>query len=200
MADGTEDGKTTGDKTVTMSIDDLDMLISKKVNQALSARDRRNVVTKTNEEPSEPFGDDEKLSATKRLQRQVAQLEAERKAEREEAKALKREQAVRDALSEAGVKHTKAAMALLEKEGKIGQDDDGTLFFRVSQDEDISLGDGLKKWMSSEDGALFAAPKGAQGSGSRQGNRSSVSQPKPANEKEEKVAGALDFLNNGFGE
>ena len=91
------------------------------------------------------------------------------------AEAIRAEQEERTALSqaltEAGVDgpRMKGAMALLyTEERRLARDDDGTIKYRVNGtygEEMVSLKDGLKAWLETDEGKAYLPPRGATGSG-----------------------------------
>lgn len=95
----------------------------------------------------------------------LVQKEAELQAKQERSDIL-------SALTEAQSPAPTHALAVLKASGKIKRNDDGDVVFVAAReaagekyDEEIPLADGIREWLDSPEGKLYAAPKGAEGSG-----------------------------------
>lgn len=111
----------------------------------------------------------EKAKATER-----AMKEEREKSLKKEAEMAEREERLQtdSALVAAGVVNKKQAMAVLKAEGRVKKGEDGDYIFSMPReiagekfDEDMPLAEGIKEWLTTEDGKLFAPPIGASGSG-----------------------------------
>lgn len=115
----------------------------------------------------------------KKAMEKIKAVERERKAEKEKAELREKELAEREektatqaALTQAGAINQKQALAVLKAEGRIKRGDDGELIFVMPRDiagekfdEELPLADGIKEWLSSDEGKIYAPPRGAEGSG-----------------------------------
>lgn len=107
------------------------------------------------------------------MKRRVAQMEAERKAEREQAIARERDATLREHLTRIGVEPNRMRGALAVVGGMIKRDDKTGSFSytakRDGYDEDLDLDIGIKEWAGTDEGKSYLAPQGngqqRQGSG-----------------------------------
>lgn len=108
-----------------------------------------------------------------KLEEQAKQIENEKRARLESEEARKTERlrgATRDALAKAGVsaERIRHAMALLQTDGRIALDDNGTpvmKFAREWGEESIPLDKGLAEWVKTDDGKVYLPATGTQGTG-----------------------------------
>lgn len=113
-----------------------------------------------------PARKETELSETARLKATVRELEADKNSRIAAERDHKVRSSTRDALTSAGVAPhlLDAAEALLvDKQKVVTLEEDGN----VSWGGESSLSDGIKRFMSSQQGKAFLAPKGAAGSGDR---------------------------------
>lgn len=113
-----------------------------------------------------------------RLAKVEAELTRERKARKEEKARASRDEErskVSELLSSAGIPapRMKGALAVLhEVDKRVVRDSDGTIMFRDDEEGEIPLAEGVKKWLSTDEGKAYLPPRGAQGVGLQRGNAS----------------------------
>lgn len=95
------------------------------------------------------------------LQKEKADLQA--KQERTE---------ILSSLSDAGAVQAQHALAVLKATNRIKRNDDGELVFVAQREvagekfeEEVALDEGVKEWLTTDEGKIYAPPKGAEGSG-----------------------------------
>lgn len=110
------------------------------------------------------------------MQKKLAKLEDERKAEREQAHAREKDSIIRDHLTKIGVDPNRMRGAAAVVGGAVKRDEKtGTFSYtakREGYDDDLDVEAGIKEWASSDEGKSYLAPpKGQQaprgGSGMR---------------------------------
>jgi len=141
--------------------------------------------------------------AAKKAMTQVKNLEKKMQEERAAAEAAKKlaeekeeRLALTQALTEVGVRGSKAALNHLKAEGRIGRNADGELIFKMPRDgyeEEMSLEEGLTEWLSTDEGKLFAPPRGSEGSNASQ-TRASARKPGQKMDKSEAANIVAGFL------
>ena len=105
------------------------------------------------------------------MQRQGAELKAERDAEKQKVRDSKLRNALGEVLTKGGInaKHVSKAVGQLvdvEKRVRFSDDDSDALVFREDTG-DVDFGTGLKGWLKTEDAKLYMPPSGTHGSGDR---------------------------------
>lgn len=166
--DGHDAGAEAG-KKVTLSLDELDQIISKRANQIVANHMKR-IAPQPKVETKEHQDENQTLRA------RVKSLEDAEKQKVQQLHQAQRENSLRAALQSSGAANIEGAIAILERKGKIYQDERGGVMFRRGMEknevgefpDDVPLEDGIRSWLASEEGAWYAAPKDAQGSGARQ--------------------------------
>lgn len=124
-----------------------------------------------------PTESPELKSALKRIDDMSRQLETERQeklAEKANARAKDLRQQVTEALTAAGIsgvalKHAVSVLVDGEKRAKFDEEGERVLF--RSDDDDLPLADGVKRWMKSDDAKIYLPPRGTQGSGDHAGGQ-----------------------------
>lgn len=120
-----------------------------------------------------PSGSDLAIKrATAKIEALHRQMQAkEEAAAKEKAELLQRQEKsdMLAALSAAGVTTAKGAYALLKEEGRIKRNADGELVMVVVKEygeDEVPIADGVKHWLSTDEGKHFALPRGGgDGSG-----------------------------------
>lgn len=129
-----------------------------------------------NQEAQEPA---KKPATDPALKRMAAKIEAlhrqaaakEEAAAKEKAELLQRQEKsdMLAALTAAGVTTAKGAYAMLKEEGRIKRNADGELVMLVVKEygeDEVPVADGIKHWLTTDDGKHFAPPRGGgDGSG-----------------------------------
>lgn len=119
-----------------------------------------------------PASPKKKTAADKRvakLQAQVQAMEAERKAEKEKALRAEERSAVLQALTSGGVRKEQVGALttwlLSEDSGrKVRRDAEGNIVFVGDDEDEVTVTEGLKAWLGTDEGKAYVAPRGAQGS------------------------------------
>lgn len=129
------------------------------------------------------------------LNAKIKELQEANQREVQNKQDLELRTATRDLLAQNNVpaSHQKAAMALLHSENLVGFNEQGELVFRGKYGE-VELSKGLAEWAKSDDGKLFQAPRGVQGSGDRKPQRAPFS---PKEVSKDELGGAIYRLITG---
>lgn len=118
------------------------------------------------------------IAGKKALQR----VQALEKAGKEEREKLQKEKAdllakqekseILSALQGASAVQPAHALAVLKSLGRVVRNDDGDMIFNMPREaagekyeEPMSLSEGVKEWLGTDEGKVYAPPKGAEGSG-----------------------------------
>ena len=133
------------------------------------------------------------------LEARLAKSEKEREKEkraRAEEKAAGRKAEERTKLSEAltaaGITGPKlrAAIAILHTEdARVKRGEEDSIVF-VDGDDEIDLGEGVKRWLATEDGKAFLPPRGAKGAGTERSRLPGAAATDPKSQRKE-AANAL---------
>ena len=116
----------------------------------------------------------EKLRGEKaEMEKRLRAIEAEREAEKRKARDDRRNTAIVTSLGEAGITdgpRIKGALSALQASGAIdfGKEKPDELFWidtSAGYRNELPLGDGIKSWLKTPEGAIYVPPTGAAGSG-----------------------------------
>jgi hypothetical protein len=143
----------------------------------------------------------------KKAMAEIKALKKQQALEKEEAAKAKlaaqtREESVlaTAALTGAGVLSVKGALALLKTEGRIGRNADGEVVFKMPRDlggerfeEEMSLEEGIKEWLATEDGKIYQPPRGVEGSNNNPG-KGTTRRPGDKLSKQEAAAILAGFI------
>jgi hypothetical protein len=111
-----------------------------------------------------PADVDAKLKQHEAALAKLRELEEERAKERAQAQAAEERATITEALTQAGAVNIKGAIALLKADGRIVRDEKGQLVYR-DEYEDVPVAEGVKRWLATEEGRFYQAPRNAAGSG-----------------------------------
>lgn len=135
------------------------------------------------------------------MKKQLEDLKAEKQAEVSKNRDSQLRSNLREQLTKAGVAPhlIKAAIATLVDSDKavsytseeFADDKDRIVFRNGKQEEDLNAG--ISKWIKSEEGSSFLAPRGAQGSGDRSYNSGNKTANQPVSDN-----ALADMLRNAF--
>jgi hypothetical protein len=162
-------------------MDQVSIAINAAISGRLKSFEKRleEFSTKIAPQPQQEPQDDKKPSNAElaALKRQFDALQKERDLEVSRRKDSELRTTIKDQLQKTGVAPhlTKAAMAVLVDSDKlVGYNEDGELVFRTSTG-DLTVEEGIRSWVKSEEGKSFVQPKGVSGSGERQVKSSALS-------------------------
>lgn len=135
-----------------------------------------------------------------KMAKQVEEIRAEAQREKQAARKAEEKVAMQAALQSAGVANLKGAMAVLESDGKFGRDENGQIRFFVPKDgyvDELSLEEGLKAWLASDDGKHYLPPTGTVGSGNAPTRRNPRGNLNPAEKRQEAYQAIHDWIMSG---
>ncbi len=134
----------------------------------------------------------------KKTQEKITAVEAEREREREAARRAEEINALTTALTDEKAVNLQGALALLKDQKAFGRDKDGQIRFYVQKDgyvDEVSVGEGVKAWLETQEGRYYQAPKGAAGSGATAAKATGRG---AAQTKQEQKAEAAQVLTDFF--
>lgn len=94
------------------------------------------------------------------------------KKEKADLQAKQERSEILSALAESDSRQPQHALAVLKATGRVKRNEEGDLVFVAQREvagekfeEEVSLAEGVKEWLTTEEGKIYAPPKGAEGSG-----------------------------------
>ena len=183
------------DVASSITVEQVNQIVNSAISSRFKSFERKLDEFATNFKPTtqeEPKKED-KFSV---LQRQMEAIQKERDAEVAKRKDTELRTSIKDALVKSGVSPhmVKAAMSVLVDSDKVvGYNDDDQIVFKTATG-DLDLANGIKTWAKSEEGKVFVAPRGTQGSGERSFGKPTVNGKTPVPSSDEVGSLLGDFL------